>query len=293
LIRLAAFHEEDQMTRRIRCSTPDFSKRLRWLGWAALLLFPRAAEASPPGAPPLAAAHLGQASSGTIKGRLVWGDAKIPAPEVLVQKGKSTKDPEICAKDEPIISRSLVIDPDSKGVAHAFAYLVRPKGDSTEASRSLVAGKPKVVLDQERCEFQPYVLPLHKDQTLVIKSSDPASHNVRFAGFNNTGINQTIAPRGQLEVKLVADRLPLELHCDIHPWMKGYLMVFDHPFFATTKPDGAFEIKDVPAGDQNLIVWQEKVGYVTPGLARGMPVTVRPGEVTDVGVIKLDPAKVK
>jgi hypothetical protein len=70
-------------------------------------------------------------------------------------------------------------------------------------------------------------------------------------------------------------------------------MVFDHPFFTTTGADGAFEIKGVPAGDQNLIVWQEKVGYVTPGLARGMPVTVRAGEVTDVGVIKLDPAKVK
>ena len=41
-------------------------------------------------------------------------------------------------------------------------------------------------------------------------------------------------------------------------------MIFDHPFFAVTGPDGSFEIKGVPAGDQNVVVWQEKIGYVTP-----------------------------
>ena len=32
----------------------------------------------------------------------------------------------------------------------------------------------------------------------------------------------------------------------------------------------------MPAGDQNLVVWQEKVGYATPGGGRGMPMTVAP-----------------
>jgi hypothetical protein len=73
--------------------------------------------------------------------------------------------------------------------------------------------------------------------------------------------------------------------------MKGWLMVFDHPFFTTTGLDGAFEIKGVPQGEQNLVVWQEKVGYATPGGGRGMPVTVRAGAVTDAGEIKLDTAK--
>jgi hypothetical protein len=70
-------------------------------------------------------------------------------------------------------------------------------------------------------------------------------------------------------------------------------MVFDHPFFAVTGKDGTFEIKGVPAGSQNLVLWQENVGYVTPGGRRGMAVEVKPGGVTDVGEIKLDPKKVK
>jgi len=271
----------------------DRSKNLVWLSWAVLLIFPHPAAASPPATGLLATCLVGQAQTGTIKGRLVWGDEKTPPAKVLVEKGKSDKDPDICAKDDPIMSRELVVDPKNKGVAYGFAYLVLPTGDFAQAARDLVGKQPKVVLDQKSCEFQPYVLPLHKDQTLVIKSSDPKNHNVRFGGFSNSGINQVVAPLGQLEVKLVPERHPLELHCDIHSWMKGYLMVFDHPFFTTTGTDGAFEIKGVPAGDQKLVVWQEKVGYVTSGGGKGMAVTVRAGEVTDVGVITLDTAKVK
>ncbi len=70
-------------------------------------------------------------------------------------------------------------------------------------------------------------------------------------------------------------------------------MVFDHPFFAVTKEDGTFEITGVPAGTQNLIVWQERVGYVTPGKNNGKPVEVKAGKVTDVGDIVLDPSTVK
>ncbi len=70
--------------------------------------------------------------------------------------------------------------------------------------------------------------------------------------------------------------------------MKSYVMVFDHPFFATTAQDGRFEIKGVPAGTQNLVLWQEKVGYATPGAGRGMPIEVKAGEVKDVGDIVLD-----
>ena len=117
-----------------------------------------------------------------------------------------------------------------------------------------------------------------------MKSSDAASHNVRLTGFTNTGINQVLAPNGQLEIKLVAERLPMRVACDIHPWMHGHVMVFDHPFFAVTGLDGSFVIKGVPAGDYQFVVWHGK--YVTPGEGRGMPVKVVAGETTDVGEIK-------
>jgi len=273
----------------------DASRAFLCFSWAILLATPSTTwGALPiPGLGLLAAEPAGQAEYGTVKGRLVWGGDNPPPPTNAVEKGQAPRDADVCAKDKPIPARDLVVDPKSKGVAYGFAYIVRPKGSNPEAVQNLISKAPKVELDQKNCAFEPYVLPMHQDQVLVIKSTDPKNHNVRYSGFNNGGFNQIVGPGAQMEVKLTAERFPIVLACDIHPWMKGYIMVFDHPFFATTASDGSFEIKGVPAGDQNLIVWQETVGFVTPGLSRGMPVKVRAGEVTDVGDVKLDPAKVK
>ncbi|MBV8267403.1 MAG: hypothetical protein JO252_13830, partial [Planctomycetaceae bacterium] len=66
-----------------------------------------------------------------------------------------------------------------------------------------------------------------------------------------------------------------------------------HPFFAVTGEDGSFEITGVPAGTQNLVLWQEKVGYVTQRAGRGIPVEVAANQVTNVGDIPINPAKAK
>jgi hypothetical protein len=228
-----------------------------------------------------------QGDFGTIKGRLVWVGEGIPAAEVLAQTGQASKDPAVCAKNMPIVSKELVVDPATKGIRYAFAYLPKPVGTNPDAVKALVAKTPVVDIDQKNCEFDPYVAAINQEQSLVLKSSDPTNHNVRFSAFVNAPFNQILPPNGQVSVKLVAERRPIPLACDIHPWMKGYIMVFDHPFFAITGADGSVEIQGVPAGEQKVVVWQEKIGYVTEGKAAGMPVQVKAGGVTDVGDIKM------
>lgn len=224
---------------------------------------------------------------GTIKGKLVWGGADAPKRAPI----KADKNPEVCGKT-PLYDPELIVDPANKGVANAFAFLPVPVGKNAEAEKALLAAHPKVELDQKNCEFFPTSMAVHKDQTIVFKSSDAVGHNVHYIGFGNNA-NFALGPNGSAEKKLVAEKRAINLVCDIHPWMKGNLMVFNHPFFAVTAPDGSFEIKGVPAGTQKLVVWHRKVGFVTEGAATGVAVTVKPGETTDVGEIKLDPAKVK
>ena len=72
----------------------------------------------------------------------------------------------------------------------------------------------------------------------------------------------------------------------------------DHPnivraYDVDHEKDGEFEIHGVPAGTQNLVVWQEKVGWINPDKAKGTPVTVTAGEAVDAGAFKIEPSQIK
>lgn len=242
----------------------------------------------------LASGMVGQAGFGTIKGRLVYGGDQVPPAKPLIKVGEALKDPGVCAADAPIPDNSLAIDPKTKGVKFAIVYLLKPNGANPAAAKALVDAHPTVVVDQKNCDFIPHVAAAYKDQTFEFKSSDPTLHNVHVTGFEDANsLNLTVQPNGSLKKKFIVERRPMPLSCDIHPWMKGYIMLFGHPFFAVTAEDGSFEIKGVPAGPQNLVIWQESVGYANPGAGKGMPVTVKADAGSDVGDVKLDPSKVK
>ena len=110
----------------------------------------------------------------TERSRAAWSGAErlVPPPVDLVAKGKAQKDPDVCAKDQAILSHDLEVDPKTKGVAYGFAYLVRPKASNPAAVQDLIAKNPKVEIDQKNCDFVPHSVALHQDQTLVMKSSD-------------------------------------------------------------------------------------------------------------------------
>ena len=41
--------------------------------------------------------------------------------------------------------------------------------------------------------------------------------------------------------------------------MKAWIMVADHPYFAVTDENGNFKIENVPAGEYEIVFWQEKL----------------------------------
>jgi len=50
---------------------------------------------------------------------------------------------------------------------------------------------------------------------------------------------------------------PISYKCSIHPWMSGYVRVFEHPYYAVTDDDGKFEIKNAPVGKFRIVFWHE------------------------------------
>jgi hypothetical protein len=71
--------------------------------------------------------------------------------------------------------------------------------------------------------------------------------------------------------------------------MKAHWLILDHPYAAITDADGKFTIKDLPAGDHEVVVWHEGPGYIE----RKLKVKITAGKTTDLGVVKVPAAKMK
>jgi hypothetical protein len=212
---------------------------------------------------------------GTLKGQVVFS-GNPPAPKVLQEKGKASKDPDICAKDAPILSEALVVDSATKGVKNVLVYLAKPTAINPDAKKA--ASTANVVFDQKGCIFDPHVLAVMAEVPLTIKSSDQTNHNVNIK-LKNSPFNSTVAPGKTLTfTPSAAERTPGSVVCDIHSWMTSWWIVLDHPYFAVTDAKGYFEIKNVPAGTQKVVVWQEAAGFVTP--PSGTDVTLKANDVT-------------
>jgi hypothetical protein len=103
---------------------------------------------------------------------------------------------------------------------------------------------------------------LRTGQTLRVKTSDPALHNVHTMSSANPAMN--IGMVAGAKPKDVTFDKPEEItvRCDVHPWMNAKVHVFDHGCFAVTGPDGSFALNDVPAGQYTLVFRHELFGDI-------------------------------
>jgi hypothetical protein len=230
---------------------------------------------------------------GTLKGKFVF-DGKAPTPEKL----NVSKEP-MCLQPPAVVDESLVVS-DKGGLANVIVWVRGPKDVKVHPDYQKTA-KDKVVLDNQHCRFEPHVVAMRTSQPLEVKNSDPFAHNTNFASGANVLPNQVI-PANSSDTKTLSspENLPLGVACNIHTWMKGWLLVRPDPYFAVSDKDGNFEIKNLPAGTElEFQVYHEKSGYVQkakidgkdPGWARGrFKMTIKPGD-NNLGEIKLDPTQ--
>lgn len=135
--------------------------------------------------------------------------------------------------------------------------------------------------------FVPHVLAVRGGSDLVIQNASPVPINAKWVSRNNGERNSLIPPGGSDAVpRLIPERFPIAVEDTIHPWMKAYLWVFSHPYFAVTDEDGNFEIKFAPAGKLRVFAWQGMAGYRNGREGRfGEPIEVPSGR-KDLGELK-------
>jgi hypothetical protein len=223
----------------------------------------------------------------TLKGRVVYDGEPPTATEINV-----TADQSHCLEKGKLFNETWIVNKSNKGVRNAFVWLASDpataSGKDLPIHPSLQAiAKPNVEMGQPRCGFVPHVLGLREGQSLVVKNDSPVTHNVRWEGspLKNPAGNETISAGKAMTIsKLKADRFPVTISCSIHPWMKAFVRVFDHPYFAVTDDNGNFEIPLAPVGKYRLFVWHEGCGWKGGAAGKsGDELDIQPGTIKDLG----------
>ena len=204
-----------------------------------------------------------EAQWGTLKGRVIL-DGELPKIPLLVEKGNSAaKDAAVCAAQD-IPDEKLVVDPTTKGIANVFIYLTKKP---MKVYPDLTHSKDKeVTFDQKGCRFKPHAMLVRTDQRVRVLSEDSIAHNTHTYPIKNKSDNFIVQPEDRTGVLLnqmtLVERAPINIRCDIHPWMSAYWLVLDHPYAAITDLNGNFEIADLPVGTHEFMVWQESCGWL-------------------------------
>ncbi len=200
---------------------------------------------------------------------VVTGKVVIDGPKPEPKKVPAMADhgdKKVCLCDEAKkaqadIDQTWIVD-DKGGVANVLVIL-QPTGKvAIPADVDAELKKVQPVLDQPFCAFEPHVVALYKGQKLLVKNSATVPHNTKIVGdalAGNATKDQTLPPGKSTEpLDIKFQKNPLNVSCSFHTWMSAKIVTLDHPFFAVTKADGTFEVKNVPSGvELTAYLWHE------------------------------------
>jgi len=211
---------------------------------------PRAARAGGPAPTPTGASVRG----------VVHFDGKVPAAKPI----SMAADP-VCARQHPTPVTTQEIMVDSKGdLENVIVFVSDGLGD-----RSFDPPAQPAVVEQKGCMYQPHVMAVRANQPLEVVNHDQTSHNIHPQPANNREWNKAEPPGSKMEEAFAREEIAIPVKCNLHPWMRSYIAVFKHPYFAVTGKDGSFDLSHLPPGTYTIKAWQEKLGTSSQTLTIG------------------------
>jgi plastocyanin len=218
-------------------------------------------------------ACIGWAQGGDLTGTVLY-TGKLPERA----KVPVTIDNYICGTEKE--AEDLVIGP-KRGVQNAIVRLENPP-----AGAKWPAQAAKAEMDQKGCVFVPRVVVVPVGGTVDFLNSDRLLHNLHSVSKENPTFNRTQPRNRTIPITFTKPEL-ITITCDLHSWMKSWVVVAEHPFYAVTDATGAYRIANVPPGKYRLRMWQEALGEVTREVVVGPE-----GGAADIDV-KTFPVKAK
>lgn len=206
-------------------------------------------------------------ASETIQGKVSF-KGKAPTPKLLVRDS----DP-FCAKT-PMKDESVLVNRNGT-LKNAVVRIVKGVAPLTTPPDQ------PVIIDQVKCMYRPRVVGTVVNQKVFIRNSDASLHNVHGYEGNKTLFNRAQV-KGAKDMETTFKSGVIQLKCDVHPWMTGWVIVNETPFISVTGDSGEYAFKNLPAGTYVLEVWHEKYGTKTaevvlaPGKSATADFTLQP-----------------
>jgi plastocyanin len=210
----------------------------------------------------IAMLRWGAAEAGDVEGTVrLTGKAPVLEPH------RPTADHAVCGPEARPSEALLVSGP--AGVKNAVVFIAHERMEGWRSPTTFV-------LDQRRCTFVPRVLIVPPGSTVEVLNSDGILHNFHTVARLNPSLNLAQPARARpLRVTLEHPEV-VEVKCDVHGtgFMRAWIVVSAHSYYALTDENGQFRLPDVPPGPHTLEVWHEVLG------TKRIPMTVgREGSV--------------
>jgi hypothetical protein len=199
------------------------------------------------------------ADSASISGKITF-EGKPPKQKKI----PTIADPkcEEMHADSPLLTEEVVVNADGT-LKNVFVYVKSGLGDKTYD-----APNTPVELTQTGCHYVPHVFGMMAKQLLKIVNADDTLHNIHATPSKNQEFNMAQPNKGMIKVLSKSSTPPtftqpevmVRFKCDVHPWMSAYVGVLNNPFYSVTGDDGTFTLKGLPAGEYEIVAWQEKYG---------------------------------
>jgi hypothetical protein len=235
---------------------------------------------------------------GHLKGKIVVNGDVPPPVKLNVDKDKA-----VCLKDGPLERAEVVVN-DNGELKNAFIMMYFSRNDEKPAIHPDYekSFNTPVEFDNVECRFQPHAIFVRTGQDVVLKNSDSIGHSCKFQSLNND-YNFNVPPNDKLTIQLKdEDKVPGDVSCGMHGWMKGIFLVREEPYAAITGDDGSFEIRNIPAGKWKFQFWHKKAGYMKDlkqdgkdflGRRGEIEIEIKDGETFDFGKLEFDSANFK
>jgi len=167
-------------------------------------------------------------------------------------------------------------------------FIIGPQGELKDAVvmiKGIEKGKPfslpKVEVEAIDCDFLPFVNVLRDQDEITVINMDPVEHDIqgyetarergarvlfnrplpmnpfhKVVGLFGKNAHTHLPGEPMVEkIHLRKGRNVFVMQCGFHPYMFSWGVVVENPYYSISKEDGAYEIKDIPAGKYEVAVW--------------------------------------